>query len=264
MTLFRVWALPLILGVLFNPFCLLAEEPSVHPTETTSKDPTLMSLFTEADTAYQARGDLSEVQRAIELYELVLKDHPDHYEALWRLTRAAWWLGYNLEAKKEKIHIYKKGIEAGQKAIELYPDSVEGHFWLGTIKGSYGEAKGVLKSLFLVGPIREEMDHVIRLDKTYEGGGGYRLLGILDYKVPRFAGGSRGRAEQRLIMAYHSDPNNPFNLYYLAEYYHRVKNPEKALNYLEELANATVPKAQQPDLKLMQMMGETLRAKLQN
>ncbi len=222
------------------------------------------TLLNEGDAIYSVRTENTKnASDAIEAYEKALQKDSSQADALWKAARAAHWAGDHAETPKEKIAWYEKGIDFAKRGILLKPSSVESHFWLGANYGSYGEYKGVLKSLSLVKPIRREMESVVRLDNRYQGGGGYRVLGVVDYKVPGFAGGSKKRALENLMKAVEIDPANAFNQYYLAEYYDVVDDRYKAFTHLDELDKLTpTSDVDAADLKFVQQKGKKLRKKL--
>ncbi len=147
-------------------------------------------LMGKADALWPQRGDMAKLKESMELYEKVLAQDSINVEALWRLSRACWWLGTH-SPEEQKLAIFEKGIEYGKRAILLKEDCAPCHYWLGVNYGVYGEAKGVLKSLSLVDPIREEMNRVIQLEPGFMHGGAYRILGRMAYKLPWFAGGEQ-------------------------------------------------------------------------
>ncbi len=106
-----------------------------------------------------------------------------------------------------------------KKAIALRPNGVEGHYWLGVHTGSYGETRGVLKSLFLKNDIIDEMNKAIAIDGNYEKGGAYCVLGRLYFKVPGLFGGSNKKSRQNLEKCRQIAPKNSVNLLFLAETY---------------------------------------------
>jgi tetratricopeptide (TPR) repeat protein len=213
--------------------------------------------LTDGDAAYAERADLNKARMALELYQKSAEAQPTA-EALWKAARAAWWVGDQTENNKEKLNLFTLGIDLAKKGIAADAASVESHFWLGANYGSFGETKGVLKSLFLVKPIRHEMNDVVRINPTYEGGAGQRVLGVIDYKVPPVAGGNKKRAEDRLLSAYAIDPKNPYTVYYLGEYYHTMGNKEKAGTYLKSLETLEVSPEHGPDLAVMQKKAAAL------
>ena len=215
-------------------------------------------LIVQADAAYAQRSDLSQAQAALQGYEQASSADPAGAEAYWKASRVAWWLGDHAARSADKIRYFQKGIDAARVAIARNPKGVEGHFWLAANEGSYGEAKGVLKSLFLVKPIRREMAVVLRLNDHFLGGGGYRVLGVVDYKVPGFAGGSKKRALEELNKALAIDPQDPFTHYYLAEYYRITGDKEKSRAELEVLRSLQVPPDSQPELQMLQQKAENV------
>ena len=214
------------------------------------------------DAAYAVRTATSGAVEALALYEKAATG-PDAVEARWKAARALHWLGDRSADKKTKNAYFEKGIALAQAAVAAAPDRPEARFWLAALYGSYGESRGVLKSLKLVGPMREQLDAVNRIDERYQGGGAVRVLGVIDYKVPGFAGGSKKRAIERLDRAVAIDPSNAYNQYYLAEGLSEVGRKKEALAHLDTLAglgpNADVDG---PDLASIRAKGEALKKKI--
>lgn len=218
-------------------------------------------LIREADELFAQRTETTGAHEALQLYEQAVSTQTQ-VEALWKAARACHWVADNAATKKDKVLFFEKGIALAEKAVALEPKSVEAHFWLGGLYGSYGETKGVLKSLSLVKPIRREMESVNRLNDKFQGGAGYRVLGIVDYKVPGFAGGSKKRALEQLNKALAIDPANAFNHYYAAEFFATAGNDKKkAAEHLDALSKlAPTDDVDAADLKMIQARGERLKA----
>jgi len=226
------------------------------PTMATAADS--IPNLQEADAAYAERTDLTKARMALEMYQKITESDAQSVEARWKASRAAWWVGDQVDNKKEKINLFTLGIEYAKDAIRLDNNSVEGHYWLGGNYGSFGETKGVLKSLALVKPIRQEMEAVVKLNPNYDGGAATRVLGVVDYKVPGFAGGNKKRAEERLLSAYAQDPKNPVTVYYVGEYYATIGKKDKAKDYLTLLQTLDVTTDNKPDLAVMQKKAAAL------
>ncbi|MGD8535712.1 MAG: hypothetical protein PVF66_07680, partial [Candidatus Aminicenantes bacterium] len=148
-------------------------------------------LIVQADELYLEMKDMATAEKARDLYLQALEKAENKYEPLWKLTRILYYVGDNTETKKEKKLIFKSAIEYAKQAVELEPEKPDAYYWLGVAYGVYGEARGVLKSLFLVDDIKEAMRKVIEIDQSYEEGGPDRVLGRVFFKVPGFAGGSK-------------------------------------------------------------------------
>ena len=217
-----------------------------------------VSFLAQADAAYAQRSDLPQARIALLYYEKAIGAAPADIEASWKASRAAWWLGENADSNSEKIAYFQKGISFSQKVLARRPDCVEAHFWLGVNDASYGEVHRALKSLFLLKPIRHEMAEVLRLNDRYSGGGAYRVLGVVDYKVPGFAGGSKKRSLKELNQALAIDPQDPFTRYHLAEYFMRVGDKEKAEAERNTLQSLRVPSESLPELRMLQEKAKKL------
>ena len=209
--------------------------------------------MSQADAAYAKREDVPQAKIAMITYERAAESDPKiAVEAFWKASRSAWWLGEHAQERAEKLESFQTGMNLAKNAIALNPDSVDAHFWLGANEGSYGDTKGVMKSLSMVKPIRHEMAEVIRLNDHYLGGGAYRVLGVVDYKVPAFIGGSKKRAKEELEKALAMDPNNPFTHYYLAEFYKIMGDNAKKATEREALHTLQVSADLVPEQKMLQ------------
>jgi tetratricopeptide (TPR) repeat protein len=215
------------------------------------------ALFSQRTPSTGAAAALSQYEKAM--------DGPDRPEALWKAARALHWIGDQSSNRKEKLAAFEKGLAYAKEAVARAPERPEPHFWLAALYGSYGEARGVLKSLALVGPLREQLEAINRIDEHFQGGAGWRVLGIVDYKVPGFAGGSKKRALERLQKAMAMDPTNAFNVYYMAEGSAECGRRDDAARYLDALARLTpTADVDAADLASMQRKGEAFRAKLKS
>src|SRR5258706_8397345 len=210
----------------------------------------------QADAAYAKREDVVQAKIALEYYKRALAEDPQKVEAYWKASRTAWWIGDQSESRADQLNYFQQGMNFAKQAVTLDPNSVEGHYWLGGNSGSYGDAKGVLKSLFLIKPIRHEMAEVIRLNDHFDGGGAYRILGVVDYKVPGIAGGSRKRAKEELEKSLAFDPSSPFIHYYLAEFYMTGGDKEKARAEVDVLRSLKVSPELEPELHTLQKRSE--------
>jgi len=185
-------------------------------------------LITQGDQLYAQMKDMATAKQALEKYRAALTNIDSKYEALWRISRILYFIGVHTESKKEMKSIFSQGIYYGKKAIDENPDKPEAHYWLGVNYGKYGETRGVLKSLSLVGPIKEEMNKVIEINRTFEDGGADRVLGRVYFKLPGFAGGSKKKSLEHLLKSKEIGPNDSLTRLYLADTYIALKQFDKA------------------------------------
>ena len=185
-------------------------------------------LISQADKLYGEMKDMETAQEALAMYRTALQEAEDKYGPYWKMSRIHYYIGSHTDSKKEKKVIFSQGIYYAKKAIVLEPEKPDGYYWLGVNYGVYGEARGVMKSLFLVDDIKEAMNKVIELDRSYEDGGPDRVLGRVYFKVPGIAGGSKKKSLEHLVKSKEIGPQDPLTRVYLADTYLALKEVEKA------------------------------------
>ena len=111
----------------------------------------------------------------------------------------------------------EEGVDAGRQAAALTPNRPEGHFWAAANMGALAESFGIRMGMKYRGPIKVELETVLRLDPTFQHGSADRALGRWYAKVPALFGGSRRRAEQHLRDSLKCDPSSTASHFFLAE-----------------------------------------------
>ena len=198
---------------------------------------TAEELLAEADKLCQGMKDMTTAKEAEALYLKSMGMSEYKYDATWRLSRVLYYIGEHTENKKEKKGIFARGVYYAEKAVDMEPEKPDGHYWLGVNQGKVGETRGVLKSLALVKPIKNAMNKVIELERSYEDGGPDRVLGRVFFKLPGFAGGDKKKSLEHLLKSKEYGPEDPVTRIYLAETYLALKEKEKAREELEYVLN---------------------------
>jgi len=225
-----------LLSVVILSFAALLAFPALSRAQTPA--PAGSTLIEESDALYVERADLAKAKEALAKLEQAVAANEDAYSAYWRMSRLEYWIGDHTPTNDAKKPIFQKGIDHAKKAIELGPDKPDGHFWLGVNYGVYGEAKGILKSLALVKPIKAEMNRVVQIDPAYDHGGADRVLGRVYHEVPGIAGGSEKKSLEHLLKAVEYGPRVGLNLIYIADTYlslDRVEDARKALQTIVDM-----------------------------
>jgi tetratricopeptide (TPR) repeat protein len=223
------------------------------------------SSLERARAAYQERAVPAQAQAAARLFAEAAAADPQSYEARWEGSRACYFYGTWVRSDapdKERLDIFQDGIDRAKAAVALQPKGVEGHFWLGVNYGTYGEAKGIFKSLSMVPLIKQEMATCLDLDPTVEGWGPDRVLGRMYYKLPWFKGGSNKKSIDHLERSLQGAPTNALTRVYLAETYRSEGMKAKAIEQCRYVIAMTPdPRwaAEQPSIKAQ---AETLLKKL--
>ncbi len=191
-------------------------------------------MMDQAAVLYSQRAEAGKAQQAADVYGKVLQGDPKNEEAAWRRSQALYWAGTHAP-EKEQVGILEKAVEAAKQAVAINPQSLPGHYWLGVCYGVYGKAKGIMKSLALVDPIKEEMAFVTKAKPGYEEGGAYRVLGRLYFKLPGLAGGSNSKAVENLKKSVELGPQRWINHLYLAEVYLATDKKAEAQALLKQI-----------------------------
>jgi tetratricopeptide (TPR) repeat protein len=167
----------------------------------------------DADEMYRRRENLSSASQAASLWDA--RSNVD-FEAAWKLARACYWIGAH-EAQENRRAALERGVVAGENAIRLQGNRPEGHFWLAANMGRLAESFGLIRALKYRGRIKDELEQVLAIDSSWQGGSADDALGQWYSTVPRLFGGSPQKAEQHLRSALEHDPNNLSALSFLGE-----------------------------------------------
>jgi tetratricopeptide (TPR) repeat protein len=160
----------------------------------------------EAARALVARyhEDLTRLDRARELLEAALA-RDRRVETMVMLAHVQFLVGdVRAVTAEDKLAAYERGREIGRRAVELAPRSPDAHLWYAINTARWGETRGVLRSLFLLPTIREELTTLLELDPRSVRA--HVLTGNVLLEVPEFIGGDRSRAEYHFKKALAIDP----------------------------------------------------------
>jgi len=146
--------------------------------------------------------DLTRLDRARDLMEKFLKTDPQ-VEGMILLSRIYFiWGDVRAASAEEKLQAYERGREVGKRAVELAPKNADAHFWYATNTGRFGQTKGVLRSLFLLPTIREELEIIFELNPKHLGA--HALAGNVELAIPW---GNLEKAEEYFRKGLKLDPH---------------------------------------------------------
>ena len=185
--------------------------------------------------------DYQNLNRAIEKLDNILEKNPDNIEALILLSHV--WLTYGdvvTKGTNEKLNAYEKGRDIAKKAVELSPKYPDAHFWYIANTGRWGQTKGVLRSLFLVPKIKEELNLILQLNLEYVPA--LDVYSVLYYELPRFFGGDLELAERYLRNAIELEPHLTILRVDLARVLIKRHRNEEAINELNKVLEEKEPK----------------------
>ena len=159
----------------------------------------------EAARALVARyhEDASTIDRARTLLEGALEKER-HVDTMIALSYVNFLVGdVRATTSDEKLAAYDRGREIGKRAVELAPKSHDAHLWFAINTARWGQTKGILRSLFLVPTVKEEIATLLDLNpKSLRA---HILAGNVFLELPGFVGGDRAKAEEHFKKALEVD-----------------------------------------------------------
>src|SRR6476661_5244967 len=91
--------------------------------------------ISEAEPLYDGREDMTKARTAVTALRQAHAAEYGNYEAAWKLSRAAFYVGDRTDTETERDAMFKEGTDAGKAAVQLQPNKPDGHFWLGANYG---------------------------------------------------------------------------------------------------------------------------------
>ena len=196
-------------------------------------------ILAEADRLYLHRDQGSNLAAAVALLEERLRVADADPQALWRLGRCLVRQGELRADRAGKLAVYDRAESLLRRAVDLAPREADAHYWFGIAMGRRGETRGILRSLFLIGPLRREMRTVLGLDPKH--GGAHHVLGEMLREIPVFAGGDKKAAARELEIAARLEPDEAAHFTALAQDYLDLGRPDQARAVLEHVFTIRSP-----------------------
>jgi len=199
---------------------------------------TAAAKVAEAEPLYEGREDMNKARSAVTALRQAHAADYSNYEAAWKLSRAAFYVGDRTDIDAERDDMFREGTDAGKAAVQLQPEKPDGHFWLGANYGGTA-AHSTLSNLSSFQDIKGEMEKVLKLDESYQGYSAYVGLGRLYLQAPKVLGGDPQKAVQYLEKGVKFNPNNTLMRYHLAEAYQATNRDAEAKKQIETLMAIT-------------------------
>ncbi|MDX1636910.1 MAG: tetratricopeptide repeat protein [Balneolaceae bacterium] len=165
------------------------------------------------------RADPNNIQKAIRAFEKALSRQTHTRQAAIWLLRSYYFKGMftGLDEKQQQA-TFDRGKELGERMMQQFPKSVPIKFWYSANAGRWADVHGFWPAATdgISKKLRNVSREIIRLDSTYEGGGGYRILAQVHFYSPNipFVMGwpSDEKALQLVQKAVSIAPEHPSNL----------------------------------------------------
>jgi tetratricopeptide (TPR) repeat protein len=199
-----------------------------------------------AENHNNLKVDSANINQAISFLRQAYSDNESNEQACSYLLRAYYYKGaFVVKTKQEQKTNYLIGQTLGEQVIEKYPQNAAILLWYIANMSKYGEAQGVVTSAKngLADKVKKYAEKLLELDSEFNDGAAYKLLGVINYKVPYIplflTWPDKKVAEEYLKKALAINPKAISNLYYYAEFLTEVKRNEEAKIILNKIINAS-------------------------
>ncbi|MBF0206252.1 MAG: hypothetical protein HQK53_05125 [Oligoflexia bacterium] len=207
----------------------------------------------QADLLYKRRGDFTQAQKALELYQSIINGEefpkitvgdPLAAQRLYlRLAMSHYFVGHHppegaASTSNQKQKNFLQGIEYGKKCLQSLEragqevtDSVKGecYFWIATNQLLYQQERGSFSVLLNVKEVIQNYQNAIKLFPSYNWGASYRMLGILYQRLPGVFGGSNNASMEYYKKAIEIAPDEPLNYLFLGKLYTELAKSKKEI-----------------------------------
>lgn len=140
----------------------------------------------QMDALWAQRATPGPMDDLIRVGTEILAQHPDSYDATWRVSRAYWWIGHTTGDMAARTAACSEGMRYGEEAIRLAPDGVEGHSVYALSVGEYATGIGIVQAVMQgIGQKFERASlDVYALNRDYDNGTPIVALGRYYYMLP--------------------------------------------------------------------------------
>jgi tetratricopeptide (TPR) repeat protein len=147
-------------------------------------DPTRAGVDPRISEAHELYWDL-QVMESLQLFEDVVDDAPESYEALWAAARSAIAEGLLSRGREVQNQWFQIGESYARRATELEPEGLVGLYWLLSAKGLRAAQTGGRDASALGGEVFDLAHQVLEMDSLHAGA--HHALGVLNYRVRKLS-----------------------------------------------------------------------------
>lgn len=199
----------------------------------------LLAVVGRADELYHRRVEPGAVRESVMILSGA-REATDRYEVQWRLARALFFLGEQAGSRDSGRQLYAAGIAAGERAVALNSERVEGHFWAGVNLALFAGANRGIRGARALRWARLELRRAAAISESYHDAGPLRVLARLEHKAPRFLGRNLKHSRELFERALEIAPSNSVTLTYAAELAIETGERAQALALLQKLLASPV------------------------
>ncbi len=122
-----------------------------------------------------------QVMESLQVFEDVVDEDPENYEALWGAARSAVAQGLLSRGTETQNQWFKIGESYARRSTEVEPGSLEGLYWLLSAKGLRATQTGGREASALSQEVYDLAHQVLEVDSLHAGA--LHALGVVNYRV---------------------------------------------------------------------------------
>ena len=204
----------------------------------------------------------SDFLKSIDIYEALLKEDPQNYDLLWRLSRAYSKQGNLMKKKSDRKRYYRQAYDYAESAVKTDAQGVDGVIYLAESAGKLSKVEKAEDKVRLSKVIKDSAEKAIRLDPNRFKP--YFILGVWHLNVETagwlekqfaeaFLGGledsSLEEAEKNLKKSIELNQDFIESHYQLALLYKELDEEESAVENLERALQCTVDTVKKEEIR---------------
>jgi tetratricopeptide (TPR) repeat protein len=143
-------------------------------------DPARSGIDPRISEAHDLFAD-HQVMESLQLFEDVIDEYPEVYEALWGAARSAVARGLLSRGREIQNDWFKIGESYARRANEVEPGDIEGLYWLLSAKGLRAAQTGGREASALSREVYDLAHQVLEMDSLHAGA--LHALGVVNYRV---------------------------------------------------------------------------------
>ena len=112
----------------------------------------------------QMHLDVTNLDKAMALYQEAIAMAPDNEEAKWRLAEVTFKKSEETKDPRERKKLIERSASLADQSLSLNPDSIGGLYWRGVAKARLADMSGLLAAARQIKQAKDDLHRAIRTD----------------------------------------------------------------------------------------------------
>jgi len=108
--------------------------------------------------------DVTNLDKAMALYQEAIAMAPDNEEAKWRLAEVTFKKSEETKDPRERKKLIERSASLADQSLSLNPDSIGGLYWRGVAKARLADMSGLLAAARQIKQAKDDLHRAIRTD----------------------------------------------------------------------------------------------------